>query len=688
MTNGLLGFLVFFPFPAGLLSYWLGSMKTKKEIHPCGRSVAVVSVALEFAAALYAFAGFLSGSFGGGTLDLLLPEVCGFGLGFTMDGFRAVYALVSAFMWMMTMLLAGEYFRHHARVQRFYLFFLFTLGATMGVFLSADLFTTFLFFETMSFTSYVWVAQEEDEASLRAASTYLAVAVIGGLVMLMGLFLLYGQFSTLVISELRDAVLTEHDKGVTYLAGACMLFGFGAKAGAFPLHIWLPKAHPVAPAPASALLSGVLTKTGIYGILVLSCNLFYQDKLWGAWILAIGVITMFGGALLGVFSVDLKRTLACSSMSQIGFVLVGVGTSGILQEENLLVTNGIFLHMINHSLIKLVLFMAAGVIYQNTHRLDLNSIRGFGRKKPLLKGIFLTGALAIAGIPFFGGYVSKTLLHEAIAECGGGSMMTAAEWLFLCSGGLTVAYMAKLFVAIFIEKNADAARQAEYDTPGPYMNRVSGFALSGSAAVLFLWGLIPKLTMEPVARLGHAFLRFGGPLHEVHYFSIGNLKGAAVSIGIGALVYGLLVRRVLRKKQEGYRNVWPEWLDLENLLYRPLLLKILPTIARILCRVMDSAADTLVVFLRKSVYRDSPLPYEHTEEGNLLTYILGRLMNFFQSIYNVFHTKKHRRDYVAILADRNEEFKETNRIIGRSLSYGLLLFGIGLVLTFVYLIWW
>ena len=224
MTNGLLGFLVFFPFPAGLLSYWLGSMKTKKEIHPCGRSVAVVSVALEFAAALYAFAGFLSGSFGGGTLDLLLPEVCGFGLGFTMDGFRAVYALVSAFMWMMTMLLAGEYFRHHARVQRFYLFFLFTLGATMGVFLSADLFTTFLFFETMSFTSYVWVAQEEDEASLRAASTYLAVAVIGGLVMLMGLFLLYGQFSTLVISELRNAVLTEHASYLYILATLPALF--------------------------------------------------------------------------------------------------------------------------------------------------------------------------------------------------------------------------------------------------------------------------------------------------------------------------------------------------------------------------------------------------------------------------------------------------------------------------------
>ena len=174
-----------------------------------------------------------------------------------------------------------------------------------------------------------------------------------------------------------------------------MLFGFGAKAGAFPLHIWLPKAHPVAPAPASALLSGILTKTGIFGILILSCHLFIYDRTWGILIFTIGVLTMFGGALLAVFSVDLKRTLACSSMSQIGFIMVGIGILALLSDKNLLsgilsdtvshmedplevlhAVYGTFLHMVNHSLIKLVLFMAAGVIFMNTHALDLNEIRG------------------------------------------------------------------------------------------------------------------------------------------------------------------------------------------------------------------------------------------------------------------------------------------------------------------------
>ena len=137
-----------------------------------------------------------------------------------------------------------------------------------------------------------------------------------------------------------------------YIAGFCLLFGFGAKAGSFPLHIWLPKAHPVAPAPASALLSGILTKAGIFGVLMLSTDLFRGDQLWGRVILYLGCATMVLGAVLAVFSMDLKRTLACSSVSQIGFILVGIGVSTLLRAENALAARGALLHMVNHSLIK------------------------------------------------------------------------------------------------------------------------------------------------------------------------------------------------------------------------------------------------------------------------------------------------------------------------------------------------
>ncbi len=732
-----LAFLIFFPFAAGLLAYLAGRADGKKEANARGqesggtlRDLLVASfVVLEFIVmTIVSFSAMGNGA--KPILSLDIPGVCGLGLHFALDGFRCIYGCVAAFMWMMAAILSREYFVHHHHRGRFYLFLLWTLGATMGVFLSADLYTTFVFFEIMSFTSYVWVAQEENGPALRAAATYLAVAVTGGLVMLMGIFLLYHQLGTLTIQELPSAVAAcqqknalnagavRQQKNTLYAAGACLLFGFGAKAGAFPLHIWLPKAHPVAPAPASALLSGILTKTGIYGILILGCCLFPQDRAWSLLILALGAATMLGGAVLAVFSVDLKRTLACSSMSQIGFILIGIGMLSLPGTEGnaeyrTLAAHGTFLHMVNHSLIKLVLFLAAGAIYMNAHALNLNDIRGFGRKKPLLKAIFLTGALAIGGIPLFGGYVSKTLLHESIVEYGGGLGMRLLECTFLFSGGLTVAYMTKLFVAIFIEKNGNPALQEKYDRRGKYMKPASILALAGSAAVLFIWGLCPYNLMDRAAELAQGFLQLTETGHTVNYFSPGNLKGGLISIGIGAAVYLAFIRRLLRNSKGEYIDIWPKWLDLEELLYRPLMLRFLPwllggicnaldrilssplilktlsTIAGVLCRILDSLADGLVVALRKTLYRDSPLPHERPE-GNVLTESLGRALNAIQALGN--HTWRRKsplhRDYVHLAAVKNEQFRETNRIIQRSLSFGLLLFCIGLALTLLYLIWW
>lgn len=620
-----------------------------------------------------------------------LPGVCGMGLHFTVDGFRLIYVTVASFMWMMTTILSGEYMRHHKKRNRYYLFLLATLGATAGVFLSEDLLTMFLFFEIMSLTSYVWVAQEETKAALQAAATYLAVAVIGGLVMLMGIFLLYHELGTLDIAELFFAArVYDGNRTALYGAGVCLLVGFGAKAGAFPLHIWLPKAHPAAPAPASALLSGILTKTGIFGILAVSCYLFAFDVAWGSLILAIGVLTMFGGAVLAVFSIDLKRTLACSSMSQIGFILVGVGMQGLLGEENLTAVHGTLLHMINHSLIKLVLFMAAGVVFMNAHALDLNEIRGFGRKKPLLKLIFLTGALAIGGIPLFGGYISKTLLHEGILECGGG-MMKTVEILFLISGGLTIVYMTKLFIAVFVEKNKDAGKQAEYDKKKPYMNPGSTFALGVSALVLFFWGLFPHTLMDRAARFGGYFMNpfvveNGG--ETTAYFGFSNLRGALISLIIGVFVYLFVIRRLLMR-EGAYVDRWPKWLDMEHLLYRPLLLGFLPVLCGIVCRIFDSVVDIAVVVLRKTLYRDSPLPYER-REGNAATEFIGKTMNALQTVRNRLWGRKRQshKEFVHLTAARVEDFRESFMIIQRSLSFGLLMFGIGLALTLIYILWW
>lgn len=675
--NILLSVLVFYPFLGGLLSCAVGTRNEKARDF-----VAEFVAVSEFVLMLGIVCRYPDN-----VISLYIPQVCGLGLHFTLDGFRRIYGIIAVFMWMMTTFLSREYFRHHENRNRFYLFLLLTLGATMGVFLSEDLFTTFVFFEIMSFTSYVWVAQEETQDSLRAAATYLAVAVTGGLVMLMGVFILYHELGTLMIPELLEAAKNYPDRELLYGAGACLLVGFGAKAGAFPLHIWLPKAHPVAPAPASALLSGILTKTGVFGILIISSGLFLHDASWGKLILAIGVLTMAGGALLAVFSVDLKRTLACSSMSQIGFILVGIGMQGILGEENAMAVHGTLLHMVNHSMIKLVLFMAAGVIFMNTHALNLNEIRGFGRKKPLLKVIFFIGALTIAGIPMFGGYISKTLLHESIVEYGGGLIFKAVEWIFLISGGLTVAYMTKLYVAIFAERNENAQVQRKYDGMKKYMNLQSSAALTISAVLLLVWGLFPHQIMDRAAELGQSFMHLEETGEVVAYFSMKNLSGAVISIAIGAFVYVCVVRRFLMK--DAYINAWPAWMDLENMIYRPFVLRFLPFVCGIACRVLDCAADTTVVVLRKTIYADSPLPHTRPE-GNVFTERAGKFLNRIQEIANALSRGKKQRDkdYVHILAVKNEEFKETNRIIQRSLSFGLMLFGIGLCLTLIYIIWW
>lgn len=598
-------FLAFWPILGGFVSYLIGR-KNKKMRDYFADFVGI----LEFAIFAYLFVKVA----GGAEYAFRLSDFCIRGLYLKLDGFRAIYGGIAALMWMMTTIFSREYFSHYRNRNRYYLFLLMTFGSTVGVFLSADLFTTFIFFEVMSMASYLMVIHDEKPAAMRAGDTYLAVAVLGGMVMLMGLFLLYNAVGTLDMDLLLEACEHYENKGVLYVAASLLLFGFGAKAGMFPLHIWLPKAHPVAPAPASALLSGILTKSGVFGILVIGSNIFLHDEKWGFLILCIGVITMFLGAVLAVFSIDLKRTLACSSMSQIGFILTGAGMQGLLGHHNALAVRGTLLHMVNHSLIKLVLFMAAGVIFMNLHKLDLNEIRGFGRKKPLLNFIFLMGVLGIIGMPLWNGYISKTLIHESIVEyiwlfkdyTFWARFFQVVEAIFLFSGGLTAAYMTKLYVAIFIEKNPYNQEKMDASN-GKYMNKESTFALLVSAVILPVLGMFPYKFMDGLASMGQGFMHGEDPAHAVNYFSWANIKGGLASLTIGVIVYFLIIRKCLMKEDENgnkvYVNAWPSKLDLEDLIYRPLMLKVLPFIGAFFSRICDSFVDTIVYIAKKTIFK-------------------------------------------------------------------------------------
>ncbi len=643
-------------------------------------------------------------AFGGSKVSFALPGFCGQGLLMCADGFRSLYALVASVMWLVSGIFSRDYLAREHAAARYCFFTLVTLGAVVGMFFSDSLFSIFIFFEIMSLASYPWVAHEEDPAAMRAGETYLYIAVIGGLTMLMGIFLLPAGVAAASLAALPELCAGQQ----LWLPAVLMLVGFGAKAGAFPLHIWLPKAHPVAPAPASALLSGLLTKAGIFGTLILSTLVMRETAGFGDLLFRLGVITMLLGAVLAIFSLNLKRTLACSSLSQIGFILVGAGLCNLLGEENGLALYGTVGHMVNHSLFKLVLFLCAGVVAMNTHRLALADVQGYGRNKPFLHVCFLLGAAGIAGFPGLSGFLSKSLLHEGIVELiahleGHGhpaGIYRVSEWLFLIAGGMTLCYMLKLYLCLFWMKNDHY--QPEYDKKGSYLSLPARIGLGAAALLIPVIGLLPGETMSRFGEVSRSFMQGAAPHHlPIHYFSGENLKGAAISILIGAALFGLLLaaRRMKLRKKLAVQ------FDLEDMVYRPLMGGLI-AVGGAFAAFCDKLMDWLTVFLKGTggtaaavmdrsvdataalVGRTALQPVHAVEAvpvGNRITYTAGRWLDGIAKILHGGRAPKS--SFVTSLAALWEEWTARWRQIARSVSYGLVLFCVGLLSTLIYLLW-
>ena len=578
-------FLILFP----LLAAFSGLIVSKKLGELPGSVWAAGCSLLTLAAALSIYSSIGSG------FEVL--NICGIGLSFQLSGLQYLLSVLAALLWVGAQLFVPYYFSGHGNTSSYNFFSLLTLGAIQGVFLSGDFFTSLFFFEIMSLSSWVLVAYEKTPAAIDAASSYLAFAIIGGMSSLMGLFLLLDLCGTLSYSQLPSAAKAFQGDIRLYIAGAFIFVGFGTKAGLWPLHTWLPAAHPAAPAPASALLSGIITKAGIFGLFSIAARLFLKDWHWGMFMLLVGAVTMFTGAFLALFSIDLKRTLACSSMSQLGFIALGTGMTCILADHNSMAVWGSVLHIVNHSTLKLGLFLCAGVAVHRAHSRDLNRLRGFGRGKPLFSISFLSSALGLMCIPGFGGYISKTLLHESIVEYIG--LLNAAgenslffrgiEFLFLLSGGLTVAYMCKLCSALFL-----AAPEREKHCSSKYISPMAGAVLVFTALLPPFFGLLPHLSLDKIASLSTAFFSAHDPDHVIAYYSFTNLKGSLISITIGILVYVLFVRRYLIKDGR-YIDRWPRSLDLERLLYRPLVMRWIPFIFAVPSRLLSSLFEWLSI---------------------------------------------------------------------------------------------
>ena len=716
--NLILLWLVLLPLLGGYVSCALGAFLKSRDaaaaeiIEKTGIAATLVTVfALTMSVAL--------GEASGTTYTLEIPKLCGMGIYLLTDGFRAVYAAVTAFAWLTSTVFFFWYGAGEKHGTRYYAFTMITLSCTLGVFLAADLFTLFVFFEGMSLASYVWVAQEQTKRAIEASKTYLAVSVIGGLALLTGILLLWHTAGTLQIANLWWYCVQAKSRTELYAAGGCMLFGFGAKAGCWPLHIWLPKAHPEAPASASALLSGILTKTGVFGVLILSGRIFMSDVKWGQILTILGVATMLIGAVRALFSTDIKHMLACSSVSQIGFILTGAGVVCAMTGGGYAYAiGGCLLHMINHSFFKLILFLVAGIVVKNLHSRDLNVVRGFGRNKPWLMILVLVASLGIAGVPGFSGYVSKTLLHEAIVIChesGGGAGFVVAEYLFLFAGGCTLAYMTKFFVVLFLRKPSPEVIAADTRNRKHYAPVIPMVLMSVVAALIFIGGTLPEVFMRPVAAFMSPATDYP-PLRGLpELFGWECLKGSLISITIGVLLFFFAVRPLVMKRRVPVRET-PEYVDraervpgLEQVIYRPMLLSVLPAVCGTVMRglelgtegfglivfkicksiltLIDKTIDGAILLLRRTVLR--PVCEQRTNTlGEAICNPIGHLGNGILRLWNATFGRRHPKqaDCVAAVNRARENATESVKLVSRSLSYGLMAFCIGLIILLVYIL--
>lgn len=340
----------------------------------------------------------------------ILPPL---GMSFSIDYLSLLVGLVVSLVWFLVTIYATEYMvKEHAK-NRYYPFSTLTLAGTMGVILSGDLFTFFLFFELMSLSAYVLIVHEETPEAMRAGYRYLVLTIAGGLALF---------FATIAVFEIAGTVtfapggFIAEVSGLAILAFYAFLIGFGIKAGIVPLHVWLPEAHPVAPSPASALLSGVMLKTGVYGLMRVVFNVFGYEGIREAGLdnsmLVLAAITIFLGSAVAISQEDIKRRLAYSSVGQMGYILLGIG---LLQERALI---GAIFHIFAHATMKASLFLAAGAVIHKTGKRRVSDWTGLGKEMTVTMLVFTIAALSMIGIPPLVGFVSKWELALGSLDAG------------------------------------------------------------------------------------------------------------------------------------------------------------------------------------------------------------------------------------------------------------------------------
>ena len=419
------------------------------------------------------------------------------GIALEVDALSLFFGLLVSCVVFIACIYSIQYMSHDDNVPQYYTLFLMLAGGVMGLVLSGDLFNMFIMVEILTFAAVALTAfRNTANGALEAAFKYLVVGCIGSTCILAGTIMLYAQVHTLNLAQM-SALIPGNLSTATKVAFALLFIGFCTKAFRVPFHPLAADAHGAAPASISVLISGVLTKSGIYGLIRLSYFLFQSMALGTMqfWLVFLGSVSMFVCVTMALAQHDFKRLLAFHSISQIGYVLASVGLCTAFG-----VSSGLY-HAMNHTLFKGLLFLAAGAVLHETGTTDLDKLGGLSKKMPHTTVLFLVGAFSISGIPPFNGFASKWMIYQATyqkaVETGniGFLLVTICA---LVTSTLTLASFVKVTQSVFF---GQLPKEYEDVKEVPFGMRLAMgiLALMCLAGGLFP-GAVTRYLTEPAAR--------------------------------------------------------------------------------------------------------------------------------------------------------------------------------------------
>ena len=425
--------------------FWGLFLLLRPEFKNRSALLAVTGLGLAVAAALG-----LGAAFGGGGELNLFSFGKNLDLTFRVDDLGRLFAAVVILVWVLSGIYAFAYMKHEKEEKRYFGFYVMVFGVLHGLVFSGNMVTFYLFYELMTLLSVPLVLHSRTKEAIMGGLKYLFYSLFGAYMVLFGLFFLNKYALTLNFRAggVLDPAQLAGKEGLLLVVAFSMIIGFSVKAGMFPLHAWLPTAHPVAPAPASAVMSGIIVKMGVLGMIRVVYYLVGADFIRGTWVqttwLILSLITVFMGSMLAYREKVMKKRLAYSTVSQASYILFGLA---LLQPQGMM---GSLLHVVFHAVIKSCLFLSAGAIIYKTHKTNVEDLRGIGKEMPVTIWCYTFASAALIGIPPASGFISKWYLATGALDSGLGVFSWLGPVVLLTSALLTAGYLLPITVNGFL----------------------------------------------------------------------------------------------------------------------------------------------------------------------------------------------------------------------------------------------